>query len=525
MSLNRGSLGSNGDIGTGSDPPDRPSTGKPTRYQPPAVTRDHGVIFTAIPEISALEYTKLINTVLGKGKTIFISRISNNRVSAYLETPEMAEQLALNGFDVRGINTACTRLTKSSEKYIISNCPPEITNEYLIPYLSRYGKLTSKIQYIELYANGDEIIEHVFSFKRQFFILPEKPLPHTLNIKFENHSYTIFFEKGDIICEKCNRRGHTAVRCYEKKNEEIRSINHETPLVDIEASQETETHTVDEINKAYSSENGQMFTRPIEMSNQNPNNISKSMVGETSNVPVFRKPPGLVSNKALGDFYMQNNTSALNSGSMPHFPPTYFYVPPSNPISSNVTLAPTKPPQPNSNNDIYINHNSSTPISKPEAFPNERPKRQVSDETKIQQTEADKKKPKLAESNISREKKTLTDAVFVSPQSIHQMTSHSNNTDISDSDSYDSDASTDSIRAAVPSRADNTMKLSDEAFGIFLEAVKYQRKVRTVAKRFTSNLNDLIKQVQDKALATANTQDRNRLKLLAKNLAKRRKGD
>lgn len=98
-------------------------------------------------------------------------------------------------------------------------------------------------------------------------------------------------------------------------------------------------------------------------------------------------------------------------------------------------------------------------------------------------------------------------------------------TSLSDSDSYDSDASTDSIRAAVPSRADNTMKLSDEAFGIFLEAVKYQRKVRTVAKRFTSNLNDLIKQVQDKALATANTQDRNRLKLLAKNLAKRRKGD
>ena len=96
-------------------------------------------------------------------------------------------------------------LVTPSLKLILSNVPPYIGNDRLIPFIEQHGRIISDTRYLKASLKRKDL-QHVVSFRRQVSILPFEAgvdINQPVTFDFDGMVHTIYMSSGKIICFKC----------------------------------------------------------------------------------------------------------------------------------------------------------------------------------------------------------------------------------------------------------------------------------------------------------------------------------
>ena len=89
-------------------------------------------------------------------------------------------------------------LVTPSLKLILSNVPPYIGNDHLIPFIEQHGRIISDIRDLKASLKTKEL-QHVVSFRRQVSILPFEAgvdINQPVTFDFDGMVHTIYMSSG-----------------------------------------------------------------------------------------------------------------------------------------------------------------------------------------------------------------------------------------------------------------------------------------------------------------------------------------
>lgn len=197
-------------------------------------TKDQGIILNSLDGIKIESYIECIAALVEPENIIFASRLSHDRISMYLKTKEIAQQLTdtYNTVIIDDKEIELRPLITKAKKYFLSNVPPIIPNSHLHEEIEKQNiKITSPIQYTKVGCTNPKLM-HVLSNRRTFYGLCETQLNDSLLIQFDNNDYRIFITNEPKKCTNCQKYGHNLDKCPKIIIEnEVEPMNYELAFV------------------------------------------------------------------------------------------------------------------------------------------------------------------------------------------------------------------------------------------------------------------------------------------------------
>ena len=172
-------------------------------------TKDQAIIIHAIDDTSLQDYALAIGKLIGPKSIRYISKISNNRICAYLDKKEI----------VLHLTNLRKRITVNNNTL---NLRPTLTPAQRIIFKRNNVKLCSRITTLKA-GMADPEYAHILSFRRQAYIDSDDigKIPSTFLITFEDTSYRIFTSIDSLFCFRCKQEGHLAKNCPLTQNSNI----------------------------------------------------------------------------------------------------------------------------------------------------------------------------------------------------------------------------------------------------------------------------------------------------------------
>ena len=119
----------------------------------------------------------------------------NGGIVICVSCEEAVNAVVSHGIVISHVMNIVELLVTPSLKLILSNDPPYIGNDRLIPFIEQHGIIIRHIRYLKASLKRKEL-QHVVSFIRQVSILPFEPGVYI------NQSVT-YMSSGENICFKC----------------------------------------------------------------------------------------------------------------------------------------------------------------------------------------------------------------------------------------------------------------------------------------------------------------------------------
>lgn len=194
--------------------------------------KEQGIILSVVDGLRLSDYVIAVGNTIGPRHILFASRVSNNRISIYLSSKEVADNFASN-YPIIKINDHdinVRKLITPSRRIILSNVCPSIPHNALENDLRSLGfNLTSTISFIRAGIPGDHY-GHVLSFRRQVYVTPDDTiqLPSNILVNHEGLNYRVFLSYDQLTCFICKAAGHIANLCP-KQQTNPPTIQHEGP--------------------------------------------------------------------------------------------------------------------------------------------------------------------------------------------------------------------------------------------------------------------------------------------------------
>lgn len=179
--------------------------------------KEQGIILGVIDGLKLCDYVTAVGTIIGPKNILFVSRVSNNRISMYLSSKNIVDNFVNRhpSIIVQNQNVAVRRLITPSRRIILSNVCPTIPHYILEDYIRNLGlKPASSITFLRAGIPGEQY-NHILSFRRQIYVSPDDNinLPSNILINYENLDYRIFLTYDELICFSCKASGHIARDC------------------------------------------------------------------------------------------------------------------------------------------------------------------------------------------------------------------------------------------------------------------------------------------------------------------------
>ena len=177
---------------------------------------------STLDDTSLQDYALSIGKLIGPKSVRYISKISNNRICAYLDKKETVLHLTnlLKTITVDN-NTLNLRPTLTpAQRIILSDVSPVIPNSEFEKIFKRNNvKLCSRTSTLKAGMTDPEYTR-ILSFKRQIYIDPDDiaKIPSTFLITFEYTSYRIFTSIDSLLCFRCKQESHLAKDCPLNQN-------------------------------------------------------------------------------------------------------------------------------------------------------------------------------------------------------------------------------------------------------------------------------------------------------------------
>ena len=185
------------------------------------VTRHNGVSFKATENVPIQSYINAFTTTVPANDVISASRISNGRIAVYLSTKEAVINAVQRGLEYQGTLLELTPLIRPTTRLILSNVYPEIPNSVLVENLSSFCKVVSDCKPIPL-GFKDKKLNHIMSFRRHVQVLmkPNVTPPDHINFTFSGVNYRVFLSTESVRCFNCGEFGHISRACKKPKTGE-----------------------------------------------------------------------------------------------------------------------------------------------------------------------------------------------------------------------------------------------------------------------------------------------------------------
>ena len=177
--------------------------------------KEQAIVMDSIEGLTIDDYIDGLETLIDTSSIQFLSKISGNRVCAFISNKTLVENTTNKTIIVKGHSINIRPLIEKNKRVVISNVCPVIPHEVLLEALKINGITpVSQMSHIRAGLNKPGR-SHILSFRRQIYIKEELVhlLPETLQINFDNTTYWVYLTTDSTSCCICKQTGHIAKLC------------------------------------------------------------------------------------------------------------------------------------------------------------------------------------------------------------------------------------------------------------------------------------------------------------------------
>lgn len=199
----------------------RPADTNTSTYKP---SRKNAVIIENTQEISQDQCLRAVANIIGGRNIHYCTRLSGGRICLYLTNQEYVNQLVTEGgIVVNQVYLTIRKYITEATKFVISNCPPEMTDESLKKILEPYGRVVSSPTRLKV-STTHEDLKHIRTWRRIVYVMipseaPEAPKRLVVTSP-EGVKTTLYIDKDEIMCDYCKVPGHLEEKCKKKASDQ-----------------------------------------------------------------------------------------------------------------------------------------------------------------------------------------------------------------------------------------------------------------------------------------------------------------
>lgn len=191
-------------------------------------SRQNAIVLDSTQGVTQDQCLRAVADQIGGKNIHYVTRLSGGRICLYLTDSNCVDKaIDGGGIVVQGQFIPARRYVSQAKKVVISNCPPELTDDDLKAILQPFGKIVSPPTRLRV-TTVHEDLKHIKSWRRSVYMLinddPEQPqLPPrmmvTSNID-KNVKHTLYIDKDEILCKFCAGPGHNEDKCKKRLEQE-----------------------------------------------------------------------------------------------------------------------------------------------------------------------------------------------------------------------------------------------------------------------------------------------------------------
>lgn len=192
-------------------------------YRP---SRKCAVVLQDTRGISQDQCLRSVADLIGGHNIHYVTRLSGGaRICLYLTDQTTVEKLCEGGgISVGAQFVPIRRYVSEAKKVVISNCPPELSDEELKILLQPYGTFASAPTRLKVTTSHDDL-KHIRTWRRSVYMMLHEEgrgpqLPPLMNITSpDGFKYTIYIDKDELVCNFCLGPGHVEEKCKRKEQQ------------------------------------------------------------------------------------------------------------------------------------------------------------------------------------------------------------------------------------------------------------------------------------------------------------------
>jgi len=165
------------------------------------------------PDMSIEACVRSMAGVVGPSVIVAASKMYGKAV--FFLKAERAVHLALEtGITVGGTFLAVDPVEATAHRIVISNVPPYVPSELLLPHLHLLGEVRYGVTPLPL-GLRDPSLRHIVSFRRQVFVrlAREECLEGGFDVPFQGSNHRVFWSADGVRCHACQGVGHVRKNC------------------------------------------------------------------------------------------------------------------------------------------------------------------------------------------------------------------------------------------------------------------------------------------------------------------------
>jgi len=184
--------------------------------------RQNAIILDNIQDLPQDLCLRAVADVIGGRNIHYVTRLSAGRICMYLTNETHVNHLTKEGgVQIGSQFITVRRYVTDATKFIVSNCPPELSDDDLKKLLSPYGKIVSAPTRLKISTTHDDL-KHIKTWRRSIYIITSHDSPkmpkRMLITSTDNVKQTLYIEKDEIVCTFCLTPGHTREKCKKLLN-------------------------------------------------------------------------------------------------------------------------------------------------------------------------------------------------------------------------------------------------------------------------------------------------------------------
>lgn len=181
-------------------------------------TKKFAIVIENTQAVSQDSVLRAVADIVSGANIHYVTRLSGGRICVYLSNEECVNKMCQEGGVVIDVEYfPVRRYVTEATKFVISNCPPEFSDDDLKKLLEPYGRIVSAPSRLRVNTAHNDL-KHVKSWRRSIYIIipsdsndPPKKIPIVNNA--DGTKSILYVDRDELVCAHCLAPGHIKEKC------------------------------------------------------------------------------------------------------------------------------------------------------------------------------------------------------------------------------------------------------------------------------------------------------------------------